>query len=268
MTDSDLIQGLRKQDPAAVQYLSDCILPSVWRYVYVRVNSDQHLAEDIVSETVLALIRAAKAAESDDNAEIRNPAAWLRSVASNKVMDHFRAAARVQHLIDQVKQVAPICDTNDAARQQDLNERRIEIRDAMDQLPEHERLALEWKYVEKLSVREIAERMQSTQKAVESVLFRARGNLRDRILRADQNSELPKAPLNGKPKKTNGSNGSVHSKLIASSETQSVDSPVGKTSETKGEDPPDESPSGDVSSALPLNQTDEKQSKSERMTRS
>jgi DNA-directed RNA polymerase specialized sigma24 family protein len=31
-------------------------LPSVWRFVYARVAGDSHLAEDIVSETVPAII--------------------------------------------------------------------------------------------------------------------------------------------------------------------------------------------------------------------
>ncbi len=177
-----------------MRHLSDAFLPSVWRFVYVRVNGDQHLAEDIVSETVLALIRAV----SDKKTEIRNPGAWLRSVASNKVTDHFRAAARVQHLIDEAKKTSPLAEDEDAVKKQELLERRAEVRDVLDELTEQQRLALEWKYVDKLSVREIAERMQTTEKAVESVLFRARRDFRERVVKAEQREEIPKpGTLNG-----------------------------------------------------------------------
>lgn len=181
MNDSELVQGLREQDPAAVGHLTECHLPSVWRFVYVRVNGDRHLAEDIVSETVLALVRAA-AGET----EIENPMAWMRSVASNKLRDHFRAAARVQHHIDKVARNTESTDENDAPRQQELSERRSEVLTAMDELPDQHRLALEWKYVDKLSVREIAGRLETTEKAAESILFRARRAFRERLIGTEE----------------------------------------------------------------------------------
>ena len=52
----------------------------------------------------------------------------------------------------------------------------------MDGLPDEERLALEWKYVDDLSVGQIADRLGRTEKAAESVLYRAR-----RAFRADFN---------------------------------------------------------------------------------
>ena len=180
MNDSDLVDGLRCHNPAAVKHLSDCYLPSVWRFVYVRVKGDRHL-EDIVSEAVLALIRAV----SDPRLEIGNPVAWLRSVASNKVADHFRAAARVQHLIDQAKHLPPIQSNEDAVHLQELQERREEIRQVLDRLPESTRMALEWKYIDKLSVKEISERLDVSEKAAESILFRGRKEFRQRMLMKD-----------------------------------------------------------------------------------
>lgn len=181
MNDSALVDGLRRHDPAAVKHLTDCFLPSVWRFVYFRVNGDLHLAEDIVSESVLALIRAV----ADSKQEIGNPVAWLRTVAAHKVADHFRAAARVQHLIDQAQQSILVNDEKDPAQEQELRERREEIRQVLDCLPEQSRLALEWKYIDKLSVKEIAERLEVTEKAAESILFRGRKEFRQRILMKD-----------------------------------------------------------------------------------
>lgn len=190
MNDSELVQGLREQDPAAVRHLVECHVPSVWRFVYVRVHGDWHLAEDIVGEAVLALIRAV-----GTEVEVENPMAWLRAVANNKLRDHFRAAARVQHHIDKIGRATESADHHDAFRQQELTERRGEVLKAMDELPDEHRLALEWKYVDKLSVREIAERLKTTEKAAESILFRARRVLRGRLsLEAKTGQSRPNRP--------------------------------------------------------------------------
>jgi len=181
LNETDLVQGLRERNPEAIQHLSECWLPSVWRFVYVRVRGDQHLAEDIVSETVLALVKAAGKPE----VEINNPGGWLRTVAGNKVTDHFRAAARVQHLIDQAQQESGTRKVEEPSARQELEERRVEVRNVMDTLSEQHRVALEWKYIEKLSVREIAERMSLSEKAVESLLFRARREFRSGMNRSD-----------------------------------------------------------------------------------
>lgn len=200
MKDFALVQGLRRHDPIAVQHLSECYLPSVWRFVYVKVKGDRHLAEDVVSEAVLALLKAV----ADPEAEIGNPVGWLRSVAAHKIADHFRAAARVQHLIDQAEHVARVSDGREAVQEQELRERREEIRQVLDHLPEATRLALEWKYIDKLSVKQIAERLDVSDKAAESILFRGRKEFRQRILMKDGRGEAPASTDCGNCSQVNG----------------------------------------------------------------
>ena len=217
LNDSDLVKGLRERNPAAVQHLHERYLPSVWRYVYVRVSGDEHLAEDIVSETVLALIRTAAKADS----EIGNPGGWLRTVATNKVNDHFRAAARVQHLIDQVKQTTPRADEDTPVRQREQEERRAQVRGVLDTLNAKHRTILEWKYIDKLSVNEIADRLQTTGKAIESMLFRARRDCRERLLQCEKDEDIPKR--NGQHPKAsrNGASGPI-SRSTSDSDGQDV----------------------------------------------
>jgi RNA polymerase sigma factor (sigma-70 family) len=185
LNDIELVQGLRRQDPAAMQWLCDCYLPSLWRFVYTRVRGDAHLAEDITSETVLAMLTAIQPTQSDlegqaSTVEIQNLGGWLRTVADRRVMDHFRAASRVQHLIER-SGAAGQRSQADPAAQQELQETRLEVRQVMESLSDQQRLALEWKYLDNLSVREIAARWAITEKAAESILFRARRDLRERL---------------------------------------------------------------------------------------
>ncbi|MEM1070997.1 MAG: sigma-70 family RNA polymerase sigma factor, partial [Planctomycetota bacterium] len=187
LNNAEFIDGLRKQDPAAAQHLNECFVPSIWRFVFFRVNRDSHLAEDIVSEAVLALVTAAASEQL-----IEHPSAWLRTVALRRIQDHFRAAARVQHLVEQAEQQGSQVDSEDPATKHDQDQQRQSVRDAMDRLPDAYRIALEWKYVEKLSVKEIARRLETTVKAAESTLFRARNALRTQL--NQDRSEPSQAP--------------------------------------------------------------------------
>ncbi|QDT12933.1 RNA polymerase sigma factor [Planctomycetes bacterium K23_9] len=186
MNNDEFVDGLRNQEPAAAKHLSECYLPVVWRFVFVQVNGDRHLAEDIVSESVLALVSAI-----GDGVKIEYPTAWLRKVATRRIQDHFRAAARVAHLVENVSAIAASESNQTPEADHDSKLRRQEIRDALMRLPEAYRMALEWKYIDGVSVRVIAERLNATEKSAESILFRARKSFRDQVrLHIESASEL------------------------------------------------------------------------------
>ena len=116
-------------------------------------------------------------------------------------------------------------EQDDPGKRQEIQEKRAEVRQAMDELTEQHRNVLEWKYLDKLSVRAIAERWETTEKAVESILFRARREFRMRLLKTDVADELPPSrngsrksapdqsqrtrPTDAVPKKTCSSNDPV-----------------------------------------------------------
>jgi RNA polymerase sigma factor (sigma-70 family) len=214
LNDEKLLGRLREQDPEAVRSLMGSYLPSIWRFVYVRVKGDKHLAEDIVSETCLALIKAV-----GEDKEIEDPGAWMRTVAQNKVMDHFRSAARVRELMEKFARKSESANHEDAASVKLHEERREEVREIMDTLTEQHRIVLEWKYLEKLSVKEIARRWNTTEKAVESILFRARGAFRDQYREREKKDQSPDPPALRKMPANNG-----HPVEISPPVTESVDS--------------------------------------------
>ena len=129
-----------------------------------------------MAETVLALIAAA-----DSEADIDSPGAWLRTVARRRIQDHFRAAARVEHLIKKAQADANDSRSEDPAIKLEQEQSRETVRDAMEGLPDKYRRVLEWKYIDKTSVRVIASRLATSEKSVESTLFRARKALRSRL---------------------------------------------------------------------------------------
>jgi DNA-directed RNA polymerase specialized sigma24 family protein len=52
------------------------------------------------------------------------------------------------------------------------------VLNVLEGLSDRQRVVLEWKYLDALRVREIAERLGETEKAVETVLYRARREFR------------------------------------------------------------------------------------------
>ncbi|MGD0519539.1 MAG: sigma-70 family RNA polymerase sigma factor [Thermoguttaceae bacterium] len=175
MTDAELLRGVRAGDLSAWEQLYVRCLPTVWRYVYLRAGGDRHLAEDIVSETVLALVRQISSLKPDDG----NLSGWLITVARNKLGDHRRNAARAAALAAKARDddISPIAGDGPEAVLE-AAETRKQVLAVMDGLPDEERLALEWKYIDDLSVGDIADRLGRTEKAVESVLYRARRSFR------------------------------------------------------------------------------------------
>jgi RNA polymerase sigma-70 factor (ECF subfamily) len=184
LTDAELLRSVRIGDVSAWEHLYRRYLPAVWRYVDLQVGGDNHLAEDIVSETFLALVRQIPGLALGDS----NLLGWLLAVARNKIGDHRRSIARRAQAAkvasgDRVSGTAAIAPEAPL----EVAEIRQQVLAVLDQLPHDERLVLEWKYLEELSVGEIAGRLGRTEKAVESVLYRARRSFRSLFKRRSGN---------------------------------------------------------------------------------
>ena len=80
----------------------------------------------------------------------------------------------------------PVENKADPASPLETEETRACVAAILEHLADEERLALEWKYVDGLAVREIARRMGRSEKAVEAILYRARNAFRDAFERAQR----------------------------------------------------------------------------------
>src|SRR5690606_32944932 len=100
---------------------------------------------------------------------------WLFAIARRKVADRLRRLYRQPAAL--VSDAEP---TSMEAVDAPLLAREVSraVRDALSQLPAPQRDALTWMHGEGLSVREIAARLNRTQKATENLLYRARQRFR------------------------------------------------------------------------------------------
>ena len=173
--DPELVRLVQGGSRAAVEALYERYLPPVWRYVYTQVHGDEHAAEDVVSETFLAAISGLLKLDPEGGSLY----AWLIGVARHKVSDHRRRLRRLRD--DPIALSRGRGDARETADPQgslEAAEEKTQVAGTMARLSNEERLVLEWKYVEELSVREMARRIGRTEKAVENLLYRARKSFR------------------------------------------------------------------------------------------
>ena len=174
MNDGDLVRAIQDGDLASLTTLYQRHVYGVWRYVHAHLSRDVEETEDVVSETFLAAIRTIRTFDPQRG----TVSGWLLGIARNKLRDHFRRARRAVRCAPAGAGTAADADSRGPDGSLIAAETRDAVIRALNTLGDEERLALEWKYIDSLSVREIAERLGRTEKAAEAILYRARVSFR------------------------------------------------------------------------------------------
>src|SRR5258705_2812222 len=176
LTDVELLYGGRRGDAEAWRTLYARYLPFFLGQAHALLG-DLHAAEDVTSEVMLALLRNIQNLES----EVPKLGGWLRAVVRCKAADHQRALirSRAKMAVAADRLVANGSQTQlGPSAPLEVVETKSRVHMALDALPERQRIVLEWKYLDTLSVRGMAERLGENEKANESVLYRARREFR------------------------------------------------------------------------------------------
>ena len=147
--------------------LYDHALPEVYGYLKPRCG-DFALAEDLAAETFLA---ACDAIDREQVYEVT--VAWLIGIARHKLVDHWRREARRERRLAAISELAePVDDPWDA---------RIDsatVEHVLASLSAVNRAALALRYLDGLSVPEVAELLGRTVAATDHLLARARTSFR------------------------------------------------------------------------------------------
>jgi RNA polymerase sigma-70 factor (ECF subfamily) len=183
--DRALARRILQGDEAAFRDLFDRFFPRLYRFALARLSGDPDAAQDIVQQTFCNAISRLD--------QYRGEAAlytWFCQICRNAVTDHHRRGSfrtgRVVLIEDEPNARAILeslsaveSDEPEAQAMREQAHRLIEA--TLDALPGRFGDALEWKYVDGLSVQEIAERLCIGAKAAESLLTRARNAFREAI---------------------------------------------------------------------------------------
>ena len=105
---------------------------------------------------------------------------WLFRITRNLVFNELR---RRRHFVDQTEEISEATERAEKEPDQVLLEEELQlaIQDAINRLPESQRMAIILRRYEEMPYEEIAKVMGTTVPAVKSILFRARAELRQRL---------------------------------------------------------------------------------------
>jgi len=188
MTDtgnSSLLRELKSGRPAAFKSFVDShqerILNICYRFVHNR-----HDAEDLAQEVFIEVNRSLSRFRGE--AKLTT---WLYRIAVSKSLDFIRKKNRTKRLAmirslfgggeEVEKAAAPARTRPDAELERD--ERLRILQNALDSLPENQRIAITMSKYEGFSQQEIADVLGATVSAVESLIHRAKQNLRKKLYR-------------------------------------------------------------------------------------
>ena len=150
------------QAPALLA-LYDRALPEVYGYLVSRCGSEA-VAEDLTAETFLAAVGAVQR-----HTVPRMTTAWLVGVARHKLVDHWRRVGREERKLRAVASQPELLD--------DPWEARLDVaaaRSVLAGLGAPHRCALTLRYLDGLTVAEVADELGRTLHATEALLVRAR----------------------------------------------------------------------------------------------
>jgi len=171
--DVALLAAAAAGEPAAVRALLDATGSVVYGFVYARVGGDAAAAEDIVQETYIQAMRSAHTFRGE--AAVKT---WLCTIARRRIARHFEAERKAEFARRGMSVVGEEPSDDDEV------ERRDEIVRALGRLPAVHRQVLVLKYLDDLTVEQIARELGRTHVQVQSLLQRARAGLR-RVLEED-----------------------------------------------------------------------------------
>jgi RNA polymerase sigma-70 factor, ECF subfamily len=159
-------------DPQAFRRWYDDAVVRVYRYLYGRCGGDTDLAEELTQQTFIQAVRHWRSFDGRSDS-----VTWVCAIARNKLVDHFRELDRQQrrHLRLVVREI-PMVDDGIPTGAED----RELVLAALRDLPALQRAALILRYVDGLSVREVAADLGRSEDATESLIRRAKDAFRAR----------------------------------------------------------------------------------------
>lgn len=186
MNEQELIQGLREGEESAFRYLVDTYRDRVYNTALGIVQNAED-AEDVAQEVFIQVYRSISSFKGESKLST-----WLYRIATTRSLDLLRSRKSkkrfglIQRLFGEGNEpVMEIPDFNHPGVSLDRKEKAARLFKAISKLPENQKIAFTLHKLEDLSYQEVSEVMGTSLPAVESLMHRARQNLR-KMLEKDE----------------------------------------------------------------------------------
>ncbi len=150
-----------------VARLFDDHFESVYSFCLGR-SADRTIAEDAAAQT---FVEAARTLAADPHAQVGEP--WLFVTARRRLVDGWRRQGRQVRLRERIAALPGRSTEDDSGHEADQHEAE-RARRALASLPERQRGAVVLRYLDEYSVAEVAELLELSYSAAESLLARGR----------------------------------------------------------------------------------------------
>ena len=182
MNEWELIEQLKQGDQSAFKFIVDTWKDMVYNTALSIVQQEED-AEDVTQEVFVQVYQSIEGFKRESKFST-----WLYRITLSKAMDHERRKKRkkrfafVKSLFGEGSEVVvDPPDFNHPGVSLDNKEKAAILFKAMESLPDNQRMAFVLNKVEGLSYQEISEVMETTVSAIESLLHRAKTNLRKEL---------------------------------------------------------------------------------------
>lgn len=152
----------------------------IYDFLVVKMNGNQEVAADILSETFTSVLTSVSRLKNN-----KNILGWLIGISYNIFRGHAKKHQYSKKIIEFVKDQKPLTSP-DPLDQIDKKYKYTLIRTAMEQIKPDYKNILIMKHIKNQSLKEIAKTIQKSEKAVESLLHRAKKKLRMEINKLDR----------------------------------------------------------------------------------
>ncbi|CAN5121160.1 sigma-70 family RNA polymerase sigma factor [soil metagenome] len=182
-TDRDLVRRLTAGDQRAFDAFFNMYFPRLYRFTLVRLGDDPDAACDVVQQALCKAVRSIHTWRGEATLFT-----WLCQICRNELASWFKKRGREREhvvLIEDHPDIRAALESTGASMAGDplAGAKRAElarlVQAALDWLPQRYGDALEWKYIEGLTVEEIAARLETSVVAAQSLLARARRAFRE-----------------------------------------------------------------------------------------
>jgi RNA polymerase sigma-70 factor (ECF subfamily) len=179
LNENELIQGLKSGDEASFKYLVENYKDRIFNTAIGIVQNAED-AEDVAQEVFIQVYRSIHSFKGESKLST-----WMYRIATTRSLDLLRSRKSkkrfgfMQRLFGEGNEpLYEIPDFNHPGVAMDRKETAAKLFKAIAQLPENQKAAFTLHKLEDLSYQEISEVMQTSVPAVESLMHRAKQNLK------------------------------------------------------------------------------------------
>jgi RNA polymerase sigma-70 factor (ECF subfamily) len=183
LDDKQLVKQLLAGDERAFSRFFEENFSRLYRFALARLPDDPESTREVVQSAMTKALRNIRSYRGESALFT-----WLCVICRNELVDWTRRNARYRETLvlteddPGIREVVESLDAPDSAdplKRYTRHEVTRLVHVALDRLPPRYGDALEWKYIEGYSVKEIAQRLQLSPEAAQSLLARAKHSFRE-----------------------------------------------------------------------------------------